>query len=244
MPVPRTPEYQLLATVQHAGIRDLARATTDELREVLADLSMNLTRPVAASAPKVFQLNRTLGALVVVKLLVVVLRAFVDSVRVPDKMQAADIIETAEVLAKTYTHDSIKDIMLALKEARLGGYKFYQVLDPSQVFEIVGTYFDNKARWLENAHKDQKTQGSSTEALTVRQLGAAAPAMLAGVALMLPPQHPAHERLRNVLSLTKARHKRGLITGEQAAQNRAVVRQVLANGRHDFRPSTSSPDQP
>lgn len=244
MQVPKTPEYQLLAGVQAAGIRDLARQSTDELREVLADLSVGLSRPVAASAPKLFQLNRTLGPVVVVKLLVVVLRTFVDSVRVPDKMGAADIIETAEVLAQTYTHDSIKDIILALKEARLGGYKFYQVLDPSQVFEIVGTYFDNKARWLENAHKDQKTQGSSTEALTMRQLQAAAPAMLANVALMLPPQHPAHERLRNVLSITKARHKRGLITDEQAAQNRAVVRKVLANGRRDYSPSTPTPDQP
>jgi hypothetical protein len=175
---------------------------------------------------------------VVVKLLVVVLRAFVDSVRVPDKMGTADIIETAEALAATYTHDSIKDIILALKEARLGGYKFYQALDPAQVFEIVATYFDRKAIWLEHQHRDQKAQGSSTEAVTVAQLGSAAPMMLASVALRIPEQHPARDTLRRKLSLTSAREKRRLITSTQAEQQRAEVRRVLANGRREYRPTT------
>ncbi|QKG55209.1 hypothetical protein GKZ68_00285 [Hymenobacter sp. BRD128] len=236
IPLPTRPESHLLATVQAAGIRELARTTTDELREVLADLSVGLTRQAASAAPKVFQLNRSLGPGVVVKLLVVVLRAFVDSVRVPDKMGAADVIECAEALAATYTHDSIKDIILALKEARLSGYKFYQALDPSQVFEIVAVYFDKKANWLEHQHRDQKAQGSSTEAVSVAQLGTAAPTMLASVALRIPEQHPARESLRRKLSITSAREKRRLITPAQAEQQRAEVRQVLSNGRRDYRP--------
>lgn len=238
MEAPKTPEYQLLATVQHAGIRELARATTDELREVLADMSVGLTRPAAASAPKLFQLNRTLGPVVVVKLLVVVLRAFVDSVRVPDKMGAADIIETAEALAQTYTHDSIKDIILALKEARMGGKVFYQCLDPAQVFEIVVKYFDKKAQWLENYHQDQQVATSSTYATIFQAVAGNVHAVLA-----IPASHPAREQMRRKLSITKAREKRHLITAEQAEQQRWQVRQVLSNGRRDYRP-TNPPDQP
>ncbi len=235
--LPPTPEAQLLATVQADGIRSLARATTEDLREALADMSVGLTRAQAVAAPKIFQLNRTLGPAVVVKLLVVVLRAFVDSVRVPDKMGAADIIETAEALAATYTHDSIKDIILALKEARMGGYKFYQALDPAQVFEIVTAYFEKKAAWLENSHCDHKAQGSSADAVGVTQLKAVAPALLASVALMIPPQHPARERLRTVLTITKGRELRGLISPELAEYQRQLVRKVLANGRRDYRPT-------
>ncbi|MBJ6146374.1 hypothetical protein JAO77_23450 [Hymenobacter sp. BT559] len=214
------------------------------MREVLADMSVGLTRHAASAAPKIFRLNHTLGPGVVVKLLVVVLRAFVDSVRVPDKMGTADIIECAEALAQTYTHDSIKDIILALKEARLGGYKFYQALDPAQVFEIVAAYFDRKATWLEHQHRDQKAQGSSAEALTVAQLGTAAPIMLASVALRIPEQHPARDTLRRKLSLTSAREKRRLITPAQAEQQRAEVRRVLANGRRKYRPTTPNESPP
>jgi hypothetical protein len=206
---------------------------------VLADMSVGLTRHAAGAAPKIFRLNHTLGPGVVVKLLVVVLRAFVDSVRVPDKMGTADIIECAEALAQTYTHDSIKDIILALKEARLGGYKFYQALDPSQVFEIVAAYFDRKSTWLEHQHRDQKVQGSSADAVGIAQLKAVAPTMLASVALMIPPQHPARERLRAVLTITKGRERRGLITPELAEHQRQLVRKVLTNGRREYRPTTT-----
>lgn len=215
----------------------MARATTDELREVLADMSIGLTRHVASTAPKIFRLNHTLGPAIVVKLLVVVLRAFVDSVRVPDKMGAADIIECAEALAQTYTHDSIKDIILALKEARMGGKVFYQVLDPAQVFQIVVEYFEKKALWLENHHQDQKSATSSAQALTIAQLPTAAPQVLANVSLMLRPGHPAQEALRRKLSLTKNREKRGLMTPEQAEASCAAVRKVLANGRRNYGPT-------
>ena len=83
---------------------------------MLADISIGLTPAQAVAAPKLFQLTHRLGEREVVKLLVVILRAFVDSLRVKEKPDAADLIELAGTLAQTYTHDSLKDIILALKE--------------------------------------------------------------------------------------------------------------------------------
>lgn len=189
---------------------------------MLTDISLGLTRPKAAAAPKMFQLNRTQGPQVVIKLLVVVLKSFVDSIRVPDKMSPAELIETAEVLAATYTHDSLKDIILALKEARLGGYKFYQSVDAGKIFEIVAAYFERKADWLQSQHLDQKARSTSQDFSAVAQLVAAGAKVL-DVGRSLDPAHPNHESLRRKLTITNQREKRGLITAEQAEAQRNEV---------------------
>jgi hypothetical protein len=237
-PAPQpTPESQLLATVQSAGIRELARRTTPEIREMLAEMSFGLTKQIALKAPKIFQLNQRLGEQNVVKLLVAVLRAFVDSLRVKDKPDPADIMELAETLALTYTHDSIKDIMLALKEA---GHNFFQALDISTVFAIITTYFEAKSSYLLHRHLDQKATGGSQEATTVKLLGDTAPKMLENVAQQIDDDHPNAQAIREKLTITNAKARRGLITPEQAQQQRAEAR--AAGQRKDRRDWKASPE--
>ncbi|MFD2787383.1 hypothetical protein [Hymenobacter rubripertinctus] len=235
-----SPEAQLLSTVQAAGIRELARSTTPAIREMMADMSLGLTREVAVSAPKIFQLKRAVGERDVVKLLVAVLRAFVDSVRAQTKPDAADLMEAAEYFAQTYTHDSIKDIMLALKEARTGGTlkTYYSTLDVAAIYEIISTYFDKKALYLESAHHDRKAQGAGTEYEQVKLLGSAAPKMLDNVAQQIPQGHPNASSIRQKLSLIKARLKRGLLDPEQAEQQRTDARNAThRKPRPDWQPN-------
>lgn len=203
-------------------------------------MSVGLTRPVALAAPKIFQLTHRLGEKNVVKLLVAVLRAFVDSLRVKEKPDAADLMTLAEDLAATYTHDSIKDIILALKEARMNGHNFFTALDVSTLYKLVANYFDKKASFLENRHLDQKATGASTQAADVKLLSDAAPAMLENVAQRIQPDHPNAVALRTKLSLTNLREKRGLITKEQARQQRAEAR--AANVRKDRPDWKASPE--
>ncbi len=215
-----------MATAAAATTRELARATTPAIREMLADISVGLTREVASTAPKIFQLNRTLGPREVVKLLVIILRAFVDSLRVPEKPDAADLLELADTLAETYTHDSLKDFILALKEARTNGTKFYQALDVSTLYRLIRDYFDKKAAYLESRHLDRKATGASQQAADVQLLGQAAPRMLQNVAQQIPADHPNAESLRQKLTITNQKARRGLITPEEAEQQRAQVRQA------------------
>jgi hypothetical protein len=200
----------------------LARSNSDELREMVTDLSLGLTRPLAAAAPKIFQLNHRLGPATVVKLLVVVLKTFADSVRVPDKPTPAELMEVAEVLASTYTHDSIKDIVLALKEARLSGYNFFQSLDTGKIFSIVASYFDKKVDWLTTQHLDQKARSTSRDQSAVAQL-ASVGAAVHSIGQRLDPTHPNHESLRRKLSITNQKERRGLITPTQAHEQRQQV---------------------
>jgi hypothetical protein len=201
---------------------------------MLSDMSVGLARPAAAAAPKIFRLNVTLGPEVVVKLLVVILRSFVDSLKVADKPDAADLIDLADDLARVYTHDSLKDIILALKEARLGGYKFYNTLDTSKLAGLIGDYFERKAEWLENDNQDLKHATASANAATNQQAGGSATALVDYFGLRIPEEHPAGEQLRRKLTITKGKAQRGLITPEEAERQRQEVRRVLGNGRRDY----------
>lgn len=224
---PPTPEHALVAIVAAATTRELARQEPSaELRETLADMGLGLTIARAAAAPKLFQVVQTQGEATVVKLLVAMLAAFVHSVKVKTKPDAADILEMADTLAQTYTHESLKDILLALKQARTAGTKFYQDLDSSTVYRVIAEYFERKTAWLENRHLDQKATGASHQAETVKLLGNAAPRLLEAVAARIPEDHPAADTLRRRLSIAKGKHARGLITDEQFEQTKAEHRQM------------------
>ncbi|UOQ80990.1 hypothetical protein [Hymenobacter sp. 5414T-23] len=225
-------------------IRELAATPNPDARALLAELSVGLTVSQAAQAPKLFQLRKQVGEVVLIKLLVVILRAFVDSVRVQDKPDAADILEMADTLAHTYTHDSLKDIILALKQARTSGTRFYNALDPAKIYEIICNYFDHKARHLENSHLDQKAYTISQEAVTLHQLQQAAPALVQNVALMIPDTHPNAQHLRDKLTLIRQKLRRGLITQEQAGQQRHEVQQALQrHPRPDWQPTEAAHQQ-
>lgn len=221
-------------------MRELATTPSPEARQVLAEVSVGLTVAQAAAAPKLFQLRRQLGEQTLVKLLVLILRAFVDSLRVPDKPDAADILELADTLTQTYTHDSLKDIILALKEARTGGTQFYQSLDVSKLYQLIADYFERKARYLETQHRDTLARSTSTQASAVAQL-AAAGAAVHSIGQRLDPQHPNHESLRRKLTITNQRARRGLLTPEQAQQQRHEVQQAnQRKPRADWQPGEAA----
>jgi hypothetical protein len=215
-------------------MRELALGHSDA-RMMLADMSVGLSRPVAAAAPKIFRLNHTLGPEVVVKLLVVILRAFVDSLKVADKPEPADLIDLADDLARVYTHDSLKDIVLALKEARLSGTKFYDRVDTTKLAGLITSYFERKAEWLENVNQDLKHQAFAANTAGNKQLeGGVATALVENFSLRIPQEHPAADQLRRKLTITKGKQQRGLISPEEAERQRSEVRRVLGNGRRDY----------
>ncbi|MGY3091103.1 hypothetical protein ACVWYF_004167 [Hymenobacter sp. UYAg731] len=243
--MPPTPEHALVLTVQAASTRELARNDVgSELREMLADMSVGLNMAMAAQSPKLYQVRRQLGEGTVIKLLVVILKAFVDSLKVPSKPDAADIIEIADALAQKYTHDSLKDVVLALKEARTNGTKFYQAVDASVIHRVINEYFDRKAQWTENWHRDFQAHTASAQSVAVKQLGDTSAKMLENVAQQIPSDHPNAEGLRQKLTITNGKARRGLITPEQAQQQRADLRKVTTRkARPDWKPSPEAQRQ-
>lgn len=200
---------------------------------MLSDVSAGLSRSKALESPKIFQVSRRHGRDTVVKLLVVVLRWFVDSVKVPDKMDAAEIIDLADELASIYTHDSVMDIVLALKEGRMSGAKFYQSLDSTKIYALITDYFERKAGWVENQNLDQKVATQSDQAVTWNSTNSG---VVSSMALRIPKAHPMAESLRRKLTITKGKLEHGIISEEEAEEQREQVKKVLGNGKRDFQP--------
>lgn len=139
------------------------------LKMLVTSMSSGLDLATAHTAPKLFNLKAKLGKGMVIKILCAVLKSFCDSIKASKTMDAIDIVECAELLEERYSHDSIKDIILALKMAKLKGTKFYNAVDVSVIMGICEEYFESKIIWMENQHEVLKSKhsDSNTEADTI-----------------------------------------------------------------------------
>lgn len=120
-------------------------------------MSYGLTIEKAFTAPKVFTLKKNLGTTTTIAIICAILKAFCDSIKAQRAMDSVDIVECAEAVLIKYSHESMKDIVLALKEAKLKGMKFYNSIDIAVIFEILTEYFEKKSSWIEQKNNLQKT---------------------------------------------------------------------------------------
>jgi len=200
-----------------------ATETSSSNKALLIEASIGLTYAKAAEGRKLFQIKRDTGESNILKITIFILRQFVDSVKVPTKLDSMEIIELAEEITRRYSHDSFDDLILALKNARTDGTTFYNKLDQGDIWKALHKYFENKSKWLENQHLDQKSRGSSNEHSTVALLGGIAPKLTQQLGLRIDPAHPNADLLRSKLSMTNAKEQRGLMTPDEAEQSRAAV---------------------
>ena len=210
-------------------------------RLLLARMSIGLDYNQASTAPKIFQVQKAHGQGTVLKLLAVIFKAFVDSVRVPHKPDTADLIELAETVMHRYSHDSLKDIILALKEARTSGRNFFQELDQGKIFAVLNEYFEKKAAFLESSHQDQKAQGASAQSQAVATIGNLAPKLIGQLADRIPDDHPNHDVLRARLSLQKQRQPRGLPTPDPEEFRRHQHAASFRNPRPNWQARSDAP---
>lgn len=163
-------EKKLLVLLDSVGIDKLGCFLDDNsqnIKALVTQIAYGLDFSAAVASPKIFTLRTKLGKGNVIKLLCAVLKAFCDSIKASKNMDAMDMLECAEALEEKYTHDSIKDIILALKQAKIKGKKFYSCVDISVIMGICDEYFDSKAQWLEQRHLEQKNQFAQTRDVTL-----------------------------------------------------------------------------
>jgi hypothetical protein len=133
-----------------------------QVRKMLSEMSVGLTLEKAVSAPKIFAIKKKFGEETLVKILVVIVHNFIHSLKVKEKMDAIEVVDCARTLSEKYTHDSIKDIILALKEAKQNGKIFYNSVSEQVIYQIIDEFMNKKAEYLENEHNDRisKNDGS------------------------------------------------------------------------------------
>lgn len=110
------------------------------------------------SSPKIFQLKKSMGEADLVKLMCATIKMFCDSIKATRTLDAPEILECAEMIIEKYTHDSFRDILLALKRAKEKGMSFYNVVNIPVIFTIITEYMEKKSEWVETRQADEKSR--------------------------------------------------------------------------------------
>jgi hypothetical protein len=100
--------------------------------------------------------------------------------------------------------ESIKDLIMAFKEAKLSGRKFYNMLTVTMIFEILNDYFLLKSHYIEARHKQFKDVESNNE---VQWLKAVPQAMRQKYLCSIPNRHINRETLRLKATIQKYYNK-------------------------------------
>ena len=129
-------------------------------KDETTNISISLTRldfEVALQSEKLFQLKNSIGEANILKSVYALLKMFSDATKVNKPLSISEIIMCADFIIKKYTHESIADFALALKDGIFGGHKFYGSVTIADVIEVIEKYFETKAEKLEEMSKTMKT---------------------------------------------------------------------------------------
>ena len=128
--------------------------TENESQEIAMSL-ISLDFETVLYSDKIFQVSQTpQGRKDSFKMICGLLTFFSQATKVKQQLTNAETIMISDWIMKTYTHESLEDIALALKGAIFGEYKFYGAVTISSVREIIFNYFEHKAINLEKVHKN------------------------------------------------------------------------------------------
>lgn len=72
-------------------------------------------------------------------------------------MDTVDILECAELISETYTHDSVKDVVMALKMAKTKGHNFFNTVSTPIILDLIKEYMENKSAFTEKRSADNKS---------------------------------------------------------------------------------------
>ena len=104
-------------------------------------------------APKVFQIKNASGVENTHKLVCFLVANFESSLNVKDRMTSMQIYEAGQLIIERYTHESLQDFIMAFKEAKVSGRKFYNRLTISDIFQIITEYLEKKSFFLEETNR-------------------------------------------------------------------------------------------
>ena len=91
------------------------------------------------------------------KLIVRLIQNTASFFNVNKSLTDSQLVQIAQVIIERFGHDNIQDIVLALKDARMGFCeKVYGRIDGETIINWIVAYMEKKAEELEKMHKSQK----------------------------------------------------------------------------------------
>ena len=137
------------------------------------EIAMSLTQldfEVVLQSEKLFQLKSSIGEAIIFKSICALLKMFSDVTKVGKPLSSSEIILCTDWIIKKYTHESIADFALALKDGIFGGHKFYGSVTMADVKEVMEKYFDLKAGKLTQLHEKLKNTDTNTGNTIIKSL--------------------------------------------------------------------------
>nr|ARK08824.1 hypothetical protein A6C57_00055 [Fibrella sp. ES10-3-2-2] len=116
-----------------------------------------LTIAVAACAPSLAHMVKKQGEALTAKLICAVLKLYNDSLNASQQMTARQLFECADLFTETFPLETLKDLILCLKRAKMGRYGTdYNRIDTTVITRFFRAYLEEKADWLEQQRLAQK----------------------------------------------------------------------------------------
>ncbi len=163
-----SPERRLVSHLATLRLEQVAAAGRSiPLRRVYVQLQAAMTMEQALAAPKLMNLRGSLGDEMVRKLL-----CFVVASATASHLSASplDVLEVATLLAEQYPTESVKDVVLAFKRAKLKGQAPAGLPLATLVFQVMSGYLDEKSRYLEERHREALARESADELGVLRSI--------------------------------------------------------------------------
>lgn len=198
-------EKRLVAEIQKLEMDDLLLKDQEMLHSLMIKLYHAVDYEKALKSPKIFQLQKSLGTVVLYKLTILILKNFANTVNVKNSLNSFQMMDLAQAFIQQYTHSSLKDLILCLKMVKYGKLgPIYDRLDVPTVMDFIRKYQEAKSAYLE-----QKARGyKDAEANEVNQLSYSLPKPIKNkVVNSLPANTINREYKRLKLSIDKKRAK-------------------------------------
>lgn len=209
-------KFSLISSISKNNVSDVLGKENPDAALILSSLSGNLNIATAVQAKKMFQVQKDLDRKTCIKILCFVIKNFCDSVPVKEEakmIQSHHILELAEDLMNTYTHDSIEDFIVAFKIAKKKGRNFYNTLGITDIYAIINDYFEKeKPAYLESVSQTFKEQETTQDLLILSQIAEQDPELASKLKHMISPSDTDASMRQRVAQIIQERKGKGLDT--------------------------------
>ena len=128
------------------------------VRAMLYRLENSTTFEECHESDKIHVLIKELGKELLQKIVVFVIASFQNSLKIANGLTTFELVLIAEEFLNRHSFESISDLIMALRKAKDDGKEFYNKFSEGDFNAIMNKYFEEKAKWLENYHRDKPYQ--------------------------------------------------------------------------------------
>lgn len=154
-----SPEAALVVAIERTSRTSLMNDTPEATRELLAEIRRDVSLEAIYQSPCIAQMKQRVSEVTIFKLVCFIICDFQLSMKF-EKVKIltnSEIIDLADWFLTTYTHDTIKDLILALKESRTGRQWFGRV-SMADMLQVIEKHFEKKAKFIEDLNSTHRSE--------------------------------------------------------------------------------------